>query len=573
MESNALAGNLFKSAQGYDSGAYKASSIALADVNGDGKPDLLVANDGGFYYQPGGVAVLLGNGDGMFQLAQICSSQWTSLIAAGDLNGDGKPDLVVENGSRVGVLLGNGDGTFQPAQYYDSGGLGQLNSIAVLDLNGDGKLDVVIGNRCDASGTCGHGVAGVLLGNGDGTFQDARTYDSGDGLGQGPVVAVADVSGDSRLDLLTVNAGGLLTVRLGNGNGTFQDAQTSASGVSPVAIAVGDLNGDGKTDLLLASPGEVGVLLGNGDGTFQPIQTDVSGSGFGPNSIAAADVNRDGKLDVLVGYYCVHGTPSSCAKGGVDVRLGNGDGTFQAPELYVTGGDFVSSILVADVNGDTKPDLIAANWCLKLNSYGNCGTPGWISVALNKTVFSTTTSLVSRPNPSVFKQAVTLTAAVTSVGSIAPTGKVVFKNGTLSIGTAILNGGVAVLTTKQLPVGTLSLSANYKGDLQSATSKSATIIQAVNQTTTTTTIKSSLNPSTQGQAVTFTAKVTSPTATATGSVTFTAGTTNLGTITLIGSKASVTTNALPAGSTKITAAYNGTVNIIGSSVSLMQVVN
>jgi Bacterial Ig-like domain (group 3)/FG-GAP-like repeat/FG-GAP repeat len=472
--------SIFKPAVGYDSGAYKATSMALADVNGDGKLDLVVANDGFSSSDPGGVSILLGNGDGTFQPATICYPQATSIVVAADLNGDHKIDLIVESGPSVGVLLGNGDGTFQPVQVFGAGGVSRtVSSIVVQDLNGDDKPDIIAANNCLTASNCGNDFVGVLIGKGDGTFKTVRTFVAGGGgvgwLGQGPSVAVADVNGDHKPDLLVTNPEGSVGVLLGKGDGTFKAAHTYPSSSGQFAIAIADVNGDNKLDLLLAGSGEVGVLLGNGDGTFQPVKS--YSSGVGGNSIAVADVNRDSKLDVLVSSYCVDGTPSSCAKGGVNVLLGNGDGTFQAPQLYLTGGDFAWSILAADVNGDGKPDLLAANWSFKINSKGQFDTDGWISVALNKSVSSTTTSLSSNPNPSVFGQSVTLAATVGSVGPMPPTGTVIFNNGTTEIGKGALSGEVATVSTSKLPEGTLSITASYSGDSQSAKSTSAILDQ------------------------------------------------------------------------------------------------
>lgn len=143
-------------------------------------------------------------------------------VAIGDVNGDGKPDLMVASGcsrttagcpkGTISVLLGNGDGMFRPPVAYDSGGYG-ANAVAVADVSGDGKLDLVVANSCDSStnGNCAFftpGVVGVLLGNGDGTFEAPQTYGSG-GYWISDFVAVADVNGDSRPDLLVVNLLGL----------------------------------------------------------------------------------------------------------------------------------------------------------------------------------------------------------------------------------------------------------------------------------------------------------------------------------------------------------------------------
>ncbi len=284
---NSSSGLNFAPAVAYDSGT-QPFSVAMADVNGDGKPDLLVANS--FACEGcnnGSVSVLLGIGDGTFQNPVTYGSRGylTFSVAVADVNGDGKPDLLVTNRNNgsvgsVGVLLGNGDGTFRGAVTDGSGGY-QANSVAVADVNGDGKPDLLVANLCAESTCAMNGTVGVLLGNGDGTFQTAVPYGSGGYYADS--VAVADVNGDGKLDLLVANAcasssncanGGSVGVLLGNGDGTFQAAVTYGSGGEANLVAVADVNGDGKPDLLLANINNtVGVLLGNGDGTFRTVVT------------------------------------------------------------------------------------------------------------------------------------------------------------------------------------------------------------------------------------------------------------------------------------------------------------
>jgi hypothetical protein len=289
----------------------------------------------------------LGNGDGTFQAAVTYNSGglFTGSVAVADVNGDGKPDLVVGNNcadpncdGSVGVLLGNGDGTFQPAVTYPTGGLG-ASAVAVADVNGDGKLDVLVitGKQVCQGGIC-HGIAvvGVLLGNGDGTFQPAVTYPTG-GIGA-PSVAVADVNGDGKPDLIVENfqcclsVDGVLGVLLGNGDGTFQPVVTYQSGAGGwgSSVAVGDVTGAGKLDVVATDQsaggnginhGLVALLQGNGDGTFQAAQTYDSG-GFLTNSVAIADLNDDGKPDLVVANICADDT-LSCKRSSVGVLLNN----------------------------------------------------------------------------------------------------------------------------------------------------------------------------------------------------------------------------------------------------------
>ena len=268
-------------------------------------------------------------------------------LAVADVNGDGKLDLLTANDNgTAGVLLGNGNGTFQPAAAFSTGGSGPFG-IAAADVNRDGKPDLVIANLNSSN-------ASVLLGNGNGTFQPAVTYSTG---GNVPFsLAVADVNADGKLDILAPNSlSDNVGVLLGNGNGTFQPAATFGYVFNPRAIAVADVNADGKPDVLtaLALSDAAGVQLGNGNGAFGGGSTYDAGFNSGPEGITVADVNGDGKPDLL--------TANAGGNGSAGVLLGNGNGTFQAAATFATRGSRPRGIAVADVNGDSQPDILTAN--------------------------------------------------------------------------------------------------------------------------------------------------------------------------------------------------------------------
>jgi hypothetical protein len=293
--------------------------------------------------------------------------QYTTSVTLADVNGDGKIDALVANwaSSTVAVLLGHGDGTFEPAVTYDAGGAGW--SVAVADVNGDGNPDLLIGNCGPSPASSCPGTGGsvaVLLGNGDGTFKPAVTYDPGSSTSV-LSIAVADVNGDGKPDLLIANCNGdLLTgavgVLLGNGDGTFRPAVTYDPGARcSYSIAVADVNGDGKPDLVVANSDNsvsgsnelVGVLIGNGDGTFRPAVTYGSGGDFA-DSIAVADVNGDHKPDLLVANACADVQCSGNGGNGVvGVLLGNGDGTFKPAVIYDSGGQV--KVMVQTPSGNT----------------------------------------------------------------------------------------------------------------------------------------------------------------------------------------------------------------------------
>jgi CSLREA domain-containing protein len=364
-------------------------SIAMGDFNGDGIPDLAVAN----YSLPGTVTILLGQGDGTFKeataanLGGSCLGSCSPLsagagpvsVAVGDFNGDGISDLVVADisGNGVMVFLGNGDGTFT----YKSSPQTDIYpvSVAVGDFNGDGIPDLAVTSQCGATGDCSQssGVVTILLGNGDGTF--TPTTGGPITVGLNPAfVTTGDFNGDGNIDLAISNLDSqTVTILLGNGDGTFKEATAANLGTcegmcSPLSvtqsiygtdyqlqfssIAIGDFNGDGIPDLAMANQsGYLVIFLGQGDGTFaqatgSPIA--IQGGQSMPTAVAVGDFNGDGRADLAV--------TDGQSWNMISILLGNGDGTFvQTATPAASNSD---ALVVGDFNRDGVPDLAATTF-------------------------------------------------------------------------------------------------------------------------------------------------------------------------------------------------------------------
>ena len=570
----------------YDSGAWGAGSVVVADLNKDGKLDAVVVNDGGGINFDGTVGVLLGNGDGSFQPVVLYDSGgWQpAWVAIADVNGDGVPDLIVANAcdvvvgcyvsGSVGVLLGKGDGTFQPVVTYGSGGV-PASGVAVADLNGDGKADIVTTNCDTAGGSCfdnGQGVVGVLLGNGDGTFRTAAVYNLSRTFGTfgADQVAIADVNQDGFPDLVVGTSRGL-AVLLGNGDGTFSPQNLYPEGTFATSWPfVADVNGDGIPDLLSVNyySYTANVLIGQGHGAFAPAVSYNVNTGY-PVSIAVADVNGDGRQDLVVG---VDGCASACDGTGAAVLPGNGDGTFQTAVFY-EGAAHVAE--VADLNHDGKIDIVGVS-----GSGGSC-CDGVVSVLINNRqgppYTPTATALTSSANPAARKQLFSYTVFVTNQTGGPVSGSVILFQNNVAFAALDLTDNQASWTLSYQHSATYKITAAYSGDAANAPSTSPTLLQYVGvlPVASQTSVHTSQSPSIYGTALTFTATVKWVGGKAPDGelVNFSDGTNPIGTGTTAGGVATLTTSALVAGTHVIGASYVGDAKLKPSHGQVTQIVS
>jgi hypothetical protein len=316
-------------------------AVTYGDLNGDGRQDMVVAN-----YSGSGVSVLLGNGNGTFGLPTAFPlsggvNPWT--VAMGDVNGDGRRDIVTSNigNNTVSVLLGNGLGGFGAASTYPVGTAPY--GVAVGDLNGDGFADVVTANYSSSDVV-------VRLGSASGVLGAPTSYPV---VGNPVAVALGDVNGDSKLDVVTANyAGNSMSVLSGDGLGGLGAPATAAMGTNPFSIALGDLNGDGRLDVVTANFGsnDASVRLGDGVGGFGALANYPTG-GSGPYRVAVGDVNGDGAPDIVAANN------SSSSAG---VLLNTGIGAFGVPQGLASGSG-PAGVALADLNGDGLLDLSTAN--------------------------------------------------------------------------------------------------------------------------------------------------------------------------------------------------------------------
>jgi hypothetical protein len=334
-------------------------NVVLGDVNGDGKLDIVAACG-----KNRAVTVLIGRGDGQFRRAPgspLTVPDPPSEMALGDITGDGKLDLALANHDSYGVMLLHGDGTggFAPAPNspvrMKDGKHPHTHGLEMGDLNGDGKLDLVTVNSDDND-------VSIAFGDGRGGFERGP---SSFAVGKSPYPAtLGDLNCDGHIDIVATTTARTtrqveestcaLTLLLGDGRGGFRPSLVPLRTVLPWFVAVGDVNGDRKPDLAVthAERNELTVLIGDGSGRFSETKESPFDLGHSAWRVAIVDVNRDGRMDVV-----------AAAGNGVRVMLGDGKGGLKpAPgSPFRTGGNGIWRLDVGDLNGDGKPDIVTSN--------------------------------------------------------------------------------------------------------------------------------------------------------------------------------------------------------------------
>ena len=584
--------------------AYETNEVigyaTVADFNGDGIPDVASSGDAN-------IKVSLGKGDGTFAQAVATPNGNGSVnfntqlsatgahITHGDFNGDGKLDLLVIGSSSIYayntyLLLGNGDGTFQsPVLVPGSSTLyplySQLTDAAVYDVNHDGRSDVISMFGSPANGP---NLMGVALSNGDGTFQTVTTAVPTDPTHSvffypNTLPVLADFFGHGQLDAAYGSLSYVYVLK-GHGDGTFDQTGTTmalpaisgTSSLGALSVAGGDFDGDGKADFavlvqygsgvfpypnLLATA--VWVFYGNGDGTFA---APVLAGTFDRNyvSIAGADLNRDGLTDLVLR------TDGSLA-GGYAVGVVNAQpGRSFAGEVNYTAGTGLSSLSIADLNGDGFPDLLFANGDYNL-------VAGSVTVLLN-TGNTATGTLVASPEPSNVGRPFQLTATLNSpVPGALLGGSVTFSINGSPLGTAaLINNEATIAGPNTLAAGTYQVEAIWPGDVTySAVDLKGSHVVSAPAAASSLSLTSSANPAQALTPVTFTVHLTvSGQAAPAGSAIELSsnGTTPVQLTTDATGSATCTMSTLGAGSYLFTANYAGDSDTSPSSASLIETI-
>ncbi len=565
--------------------------LAPEDFNNDGHNDLAMGVDGG-------ILILMGNGTGGFASADYYDVGYTAgAVAIGDFDGNGTPDIAVAvAASYPALLLGSGSGTFTLGPDQNQGYTLPTApaNLATADFNGDGKPDLF--STQYATGSYPNGATTVWFNGGQDTFLGPMAF------GNGPALQ-ADVNNDGRTDLVFMGNNGAITVMLGQANSTFTTVTTQQWQGAYEVAAIGDLNNDGKPDLLLYEGWALRVWLGNGDGTFsvsnlvavpQPGTYGV----FTGQHVAVADMDGDGKADIVIApianYYGINGP--------LLILYGNGDGTFPSVQLMPVSHTY-TQFVISDINRDNKPDLILTDgsgiavitnlggrtFSAEDHYVAGQGISGLAAQDVNGDGFpdivvansngTTITLLLNQPNgkpldgvasagtftvtpsPSNYSQPVTLKIVLSAQpGGVTPTGSVTFYvDGTYIADVSLSSGSASHVYATALTAGTHTFVAAYNGD-NTYSAESFAVLQTVNPAVYVTQTALTATPQTilTSQTLRLTATVTSSVAVPAGWVTFMDGSNSLGAQRVTSNGvALLDTATLSAGMHQLSAIYQG----------------
>lgn len=568
--------------------------LSFDDFDQNGKPDLAVTN-----YMSGTVSIFAKTGSNDFSFApriDFTAGAYPHNLVISDFTGNGILDLAV---SMYGDGVGNQVAVFRNALKVTPS-FSNLSSPTIsygttnTTLSGTIKAGTMIpsGNiTITVNGVAQLAAIDAATGNFSSTFATGAWAVSGS-----PYTIAYEYGGDLYFNAIGPDVSKTLIVNkvtpsfsnLSSPTITYGDPSTNLSGT----IKAGTLIPSGSVSITLNGVPQSATIDGSGNFTssFATSSLPVSGSPYaitynypgdsnfnsvGPDSSKSLTVNKANTTTMVT----TSKTPTTFGESVTfTATVTSGQGT---PSGSVTFKDGASTIGTGTLDGSGQATLTISSLAGGTHSItaqydGNSNFNSSVSSSLTQIVnaSSTTTDLTSDPNPSIFGQTVTFTATVAS-GAGAPTGSVTFKDGSTSIGSGILAGGIATFTTSALTAGSHSITAVYAGSTNYATSTSTPLIQNVTLVDTNTSVATSKTPTVYGEPITFTATVTSTQGTPAGTVTFKDGASSLGTSTLNGSGvATLTTSALSVNSHSITAQYNGNSNFNGSTSSaITQLVN
>ncbi|WP_188760090.1 Ig-like domain repeat protein [Edaphobacter acidisoli] len=545
--------------------------LTAGDTDADNITDIVsttitLAQPPNGYVQPS-MWVLLGKGNGTFQTPVVYSADYPSDPHLADVNGDGKPDIIAGGSTGALVFYGNGDGTFQPYIEPTIGGFSLTYAVNAGDYNNDGNADLVgtDANSAQAAVSLSQVVqssTALALTNiavfplGSGVHQVDASY-PGDSIYLASLSPTVSLTAAPTPTTLTLSASPTTATLAGQ-------TVTFTATLSPYTVGPPTTTTNGETVMFYSGGSLIGTgALNNGVATLAtgalPVGTDSVQATFPGDS--NYDTSNSNSVSVTVANIVLTSSlnPSMYQQSVTfTATLGNSK---SGSVNFVDGSDVIGTVVVAGTSVMFTTSSLSVGSHDITAVYGSSTSPVLIQV-VNKAVPAVT---VTTSGPSVYGNPVTITASVPS----GPTGTITISSGSTTLGSGTINNGIVTITTSTLPTGSDPVTATYNGDGNYATA-TGTTTQVVSKASPSSTLTSSLNPSTPGVSVTFTDAL--PTS-VTGTVTFKNGSTVLGTSTVTNGTATVTSSTLPTGSDAITATYSGDTNNNGSTATLTQTVN